>query len=64
VSKGGDAPRMKHFIARMNLAKEVMEWNGIVVKHILAPKMKMDGYSKGCDPRDQKQFAKETSLKK
>jgi hypothetical protein len=25
VSKGGDAPRMKHFIARMNLAKEVME---------------------------------------
>jgi hypothetical protein len=48
----------------MKLAKEVISENRIVVKHVLSPEMKADGFSKGYDPRDHKQFAEEISYKK
>jgi hypothetical protein len=54
VMKGGGVPRTKHLRARMNLTKEAICKNWIVVKHVLSPEMKADGFSKGYDPKDHK----------
>ena len=64
VMKGGGVPRTKHLRVRMNLTKEAIGGNWIVVKHTLSPEMKADAFSKGYDPRDHKQFAEEISYKK
>jgi hypothetical protein len=48
----------------MNLANKVIDEDHNVVKHVMAPKMKADGFSKGYDPADHKRFADELSYKK
>jgi hypothetical protein len=52
VTKQVGVTRGKHLQARKNLAKEAIKENCIVVKHVMVPKMKANGFREGHDPKE------------
>ena len=58
ITKGGGITQTKHLRARMNLGKEVVDENKVLIIYKRSGKMKADGFSKLFDCVDHKPFAK------
>jgi hypothetical protein len=56
VTKGGGQTRTKHLRARMNLGREMVNEERVVVTHISGENMIADGFSKPYDPAEHRKF--------
>jgi hypothetical protein len=58
ITQGGGAMRTKHLCVRMNLGKEALEKNRIIIRYLHTSKMITDGLTKVLEKKDFNMFRK------